>query len=55
MYLHIDLAARRIVPWLPEARKRVDAAAHARLARPDWAGRRIAMSGSPQGIEKLGE
>ena len=45
MYLHIDLAARRVVPWPPEARERVAvaAAAHARLARPDWAGRRIAM------------
>ena len=45
MYLHIDLGARRVVPWLPEARERVDAAAaaHVRLARPDWAGRRIAM------------
>ena len=45
MYLHIDLAARRVVPWLPAARERVDAAAaaHARLAKPNWAGRRIAM------------
>ena len=45
MYLHIDLAARHVVPWLPEARERVDAAsaAHARLAKPDWTGRRIAM------------
>jgi acyl-CoA thioester hydrolase len=45
MYLHINLAARRVVPWLPEARERVAAAAaaHAGLARPDWAGRRIAM------------
>jgi acyl-CoA thioester hydrolase len=45
MFLHIDLAARRVVPWLPEAYERVDVAtaAHAHLARPDWAGRRIAM------------
>jgi acyl-CoA thioester hydrolase len=45
MYLHIDLAARRVVRWLPEARERVGAAAeaHARLVRPDWAGRHIAM------------
>jgi acyl-CoA thioester hydrolase len=45
MYLHIDLTARRVVPWLLEARERLDAAtaAHARLARPNWAGRRIAM------------
>jgi len=47
MYLHIDLGARRVVPWLPDARRHVDAAAaaHARLARPDWAGRHIAMPG----------
>jgi len=45
MYLHIDLSARRVVRWLPEARERVNAAAcaHSRLPRPDWAGRRIAM------------
>ena len=45
IYLHIDLAARRVVPWLPAARARVDAAsaAHSRLAKPDWAGRHIAM------------
>ena len=45
MYLHIDLCARRVVPWLPEARERVAAAsaAHGRLAKPDWAGRHIAM------------
>ena len=47
MYLHIDLTARRVVPWLPAAREGVDAAAsaHARLARPVWAGRHIRMSG----------
>ncbi len=45
MYLHIDLTARRFVPWLLEVRDRVDAAAaaHAQLAKPDWAGCRIAM------------
>ena len=45
MYLHIDLAARHVVPWLPVALARVDAAAaaHAPLANPDWTGRRIAM------------
>jgi acyl-CoA thioester hydrolase len=47
MYLHIDLAARRVVPWPSEARERLAtaAAAHARLPRPDWVGRRIAMPG----------
>jgi acyl-CoA thioester hydrolase len=51
MYLHIDLGARRVVPWLPEARERVDAAAgaHSRLQRPDWAGRRITMPTQLQG------
>jgi len=45
MYQHIDLSARRVVPWLPEVYEHVAeaAAAHARLPRPDWAGRRIAM------------
>ena len=45
MYLHIDLAERRVAPWLPEARARVAAAAsaHARLPTPDWVGRRIRM------------
>ncbi|HZU89812.1 MAG TPA: thioesterase family protein [Stellaceae bacterium] len=45
MYLHVDLAARRVVPFLPEAGERVAAAAqaHAALPRPDWVGRRIEM------------
>jgi acyl-CoA thioester hydrolase len=45
MYLHIDLSARRVVPWLPEVHEQVAAAAtaHARLPGPDWAGRRITM------------
>jgi acyl-CoA thioester hydrolase len=45
MYLHIDLGARRVVPWLPEVHERVAAAAaaHSRLPIPDWAGRRIMM------------
>jgi acyl-CoA thioester hydrolase len=47
MYLHIDLSARRVVPFPPNVRQRVAAAAsaHARLPRPDWIGRRIAMPG----------
>jgi acyl-CoA thioester hydrolase len=51
MYLHIDLGARRVVPWLPEAHERVDAAAaaHSRLQRPGWAGRRITMPTRLQG------
>jgi acyl-CoA thioester hydrolase len=45
MYLHINLSARRAVPWLPEVCERVAGAAgaHDRLPRPDWAGRRIIM------------
>jgi acyl-CoA thioester hydrolase len=45
MYLHVDLSTRRVVPFPREVRERVAtaAAAHARLARPAWAGRRIAM------------
>jgi acyl-CoA thioester hydrolase len=47
MYLHVDLAARRVVPFLGATRERVAAAAaaHARLPQPDWAGRRIRMPG----------
>jgi acyl-CoA thioester hydrolase len=45
MYLHIDLSARRVVPWPADARERLSAAAaaHARLTRPAWAGRCISM------------
>jgi acyl-CoA thioester hydrolase len=45
IYLHIDLSARRVVPWLPgvSARIAAAAAAHAPLPRPDWTGRRITM------------
>jgi acyl-CoA thioester hydrolase len=47
MYLHIDLSARRVVPWLPEVHDCVAAAAvaHAHLRWPDWAGRRITTPG----------
>jgi acyl-CoA thioester hydrolase len=45
MFLHVDLVARRVVPFPPDLRARVAAAAaaHAVLPRPDWLGRRIAM------------
>jgi acyl-CoA thioester hydrolase len=45
MYVHVNLAARRVVPFPDGVLERVAAAAaaHVRLARPDWAGRRIAM------------
>jgi acyl-CoA thioester hydrolase len=45
MYLHIDLVARRVVPWPADVRERLSAAtaAHARLARPGWVGRHISM------------
>jgi acyl-CoA thioester hydrolase len=47
MYLHVDLATRRVTPFPHGVRQRVAtaAAAHASLPRPDWAGRRIAMPG----------
>jgi acyl-CoA thioester hydrolase len=49
MYLHIDLDARRVVPWPADVRERVlaAAAAHSHLPRPDWAGRRIAIPPQP--------
>ena len=45
MYLHVDLTARRVVPFPEPVREHVAAAAaaHSRLARPDWSGRRITM------------
>jgi acyl-CoA thioester hydrolase len=45
MFLSIDLTRRRVVPFLPEAAARVEAAAaaHAMLPRPAWAGRHIAL------------
>lgn len=47
MFLHVNLAARRVSPF-PEDRLAVvsaAAAAHAGLPRPPWAGRHIAMPG----------
>ena len=47
MFLHIDLAARRVSPFPPALKARVAAwtTAHAGLPRPDWAGRRIGLPG----------
>jgi acyl-CoA thioester hydrolase len=49
MFLSIDLSRRRVVPFLPEARAAVAAAAaaHAGLPRPDWIGRRLAIATRP--------
>ena len=45
MFLSIDLAMRRVVPFLGEAQARVAAAAaaHAHLPRPHWLGRQISL------------
>ena len=45
LFLHVNLAARRVSPFPADLRRRIDdaAAAHAALPRPDWVGRRIAM------------
>jgi acyl-CoA thioester hydrolase len=45
LYLHVDLGARRVVPFPNGVRQRVAAAAaaHAHLPRPDWTGRPIVM------------
>ena len=47
MFLHVDLGARRVMPYPPDLKARVDAAAtaHAHLPRPDWIGRRVSMPG----------
>ncbi len=46
MFLAIDLGPRRVAPFLPEAQVQLRAAtaAHARLPRPQWVGRRLALS-----------
>lgn len=48
MLLHVSLASRRVVPFLPDAAETVAAAAHAHAAlpRPGWVGRRLAMPGA---------
>jgi acyl-CoA thioester hydrolase len=45
LYLHVNLSTRRVAAFPAAVRERVAAAvtAHARLPRPDWCGRRIAM------------
>ena len=49
MFLHVDLRARRVMPFPSYMRERVAAAAaaHAALPRPDWVGRRVAMPEHP--------
>ena len=48
MFLHVDLAARRVCPFPPDMYERVSAAAaaHGGLPYPAWSGRRIAMAAS---------
>jgi acyl-CoA thioester hydrolase len=45
MFLHVDLARRKVVPWPADIRHNLDdaVAAHAVLPRPDWVGRQIAI------------
>ncbi len=45
VWLHVDLATRRVTPWPDTARESLEQwlAAHARLPAPEWAGRGIAM------------
>jgi acyl-CoA thioester hydrolase len=47
MFLHVDLAARRVTQFPEDLRQRIvaAAAAHAALPQPNWVGRRIAMPG----------
>ena len=48
MLLHVSLASRRVVPFLPDVAETVAAAAHshAALPHPGWVGRRLAMPGA---------
>lgn len=50
MFVHVDLAARTSAPFPADAAARVaaGAAAHAGLPRPDWVGRRIALTARGQ-------
>ena len=45
MYLTVDLATRRSVPWPPDTAQGLEraVAAHAASPRPEWVGRRVAM------------
>jgi acyl-CoA thioester hydrolase len=45
LFLHVDLRERRVCPFPPELKARVDAAAaaHAHLPRPEWVGRHVGM------------
>src|SRR5262249_40688038 len=45
LYLHVSLLARRVSPFPPDQKARVDAAAtaHPALPRPAWVGHRITM------------
>jgi acyl-CoA thioester hydrolase len=47
MTLHIEMTAKKVAAFPPDVMARLEAAmkAHARLPRPDAAGRRIAMPG----------
>jgi acyl-CoA thioester hydrolase len=47
MTLHVDMTAKKVAPFPPDAMARLEAAmaAHARLPRPEAAGRKIAMPG----------
>jgi len=46
LFLHVDLARRRVCPFPSELKARVDAAAaaHGRLPRPAWVGRHVGMA-----------
>ena len=45
LFLHVSLVTRRVVPFPPPLKARVEAlfAAHSVLPRPDWVGRRVGM------------
>jgi acyl-CoA thioester hydrolase len=46
LFIHVDLKARRVMPFPPELKMRVHAAAaaHAHLPRPSWVGRHVGMA-----------
>jgi acyl-CoA thioester hydrolase len=45
LFIHVDLKERRVTPFPPDLRARLDAAAqaHTKLPRPEWVGRHVGM------------
>lgn len=51
LFLHVDLVARKVVPWPAHILTKLQdaAAAHAALGTPDWVGRRVGIPAKVSG------